>query len=690
MLASTKLLEEGATIPFIARYRKEATGSLDELQIAEIQKQLTRYNDLVKRKQTILETIREAGKLSDALEQQINSSWDSIELEDLYLPYKPKRQTRAEKARQRGLEGLAKILMTQRNEQPELSAQRFVKGEVESVEEALSGARDIIAEWISENPRTRDFARKQFTRQAHILSKVVKGKEAEGQKYLDYFNFEEKASRAAAHRILALFRAEQEGILRLKIRPQQEEELVERICRFYVKGNNLASQQVELAARDAWKRLLLPTLETEIRNRLKEKADNDSIAVFKENLRHLLMEAPLGPKACLAIDPGFRTGCKMVCLDEHGQLLHSETIFPHPPQKEEEKSKNRIRSLCKQYNIAAIAVGNGTAGRETEVLLQAVDFDHKPAIFMVNEDGASVYSASEAGREEFPDLDLTIRGAISIGRRLMDPLAELIKIDPKSMGVGQYQHDVDQKSLKEELDRVVEACVNAVGVNLNTASRHLLTYVSGLGPKTASNIIELRKQQGGIFSRNELKKVSGLGAKAFEQCAGFLRIPQAKNPLDQTAVHPERYELVKRMLKDMQFNLEEVLADMRKLDSIKLESYVGEEVGLPTLKDIIRELAQPGRDPRPALEEFSFDQRLRDLGDVKEGMTLPGMITNVTNFGAFVDIGIKENGLVHISQLSDEYVSNPADIVQLNQKVQVRVISVDHKRRRVQLSMKMN
>ena len=715
---TVELLQGGATIPFIARYRKEATGGLDELQIAEIQRQLSSFEALEKRKATILGTIEELGRLTPDLKLKIEDCWVEAELEDIYLPYKPKRKTKAEVARQQGLEGLAKILMAQRERDAEYAAHRFVRGEVESATAALEGARHIIAEWVNENPKTRDFVRSQLERFGRIESKLVKGKETEAQKYRDYFSFDEALKRAPAHRILALNRGESEGYLRVRVRSESEERLIENISRYYVKGSNESSQQVALAVKDAYKRLLQPSLETELRKKAKEKADADSIKVFAENLRHLLMESPLGQKRTLAIDPGFRTGCKVVCLDEQGNLLHNETIFPHPPQKEAQKAQAQLEHLIKKYRIEAIAIGDGTAGRETEALVKrivastplshpnstplshpnstpsshlsnrALSEVEMPKVFMVNEDGASVYSASAIAREEFPDHDVTVRGAVSIGRRLMDPLAELIKIDPKSLGIGQYQHDVDQKLLKQELDWVVESCVNAVGVNLNTASKHLLTYVSGLGPKIAENVVAYRQANGGFTSRTELKKVAGLGPKAFEQCAGFLRIPDAKNPLDRTAVHPERYALVKQMLSDHGISTEKALFNAELVQELELHKYVNPGVGLPTLQDIVKELAKPGRDPREGIKEFSFDPRLKDINDVQEGMVLPGLVGNVTNFGAFVNIGIKESGLVHVSHLANRYVSNPAEVVKLNQQVTVKVLSVDLERKRIQLSMK--
>lgn len=682
------LLQEGATIPFIARYRKEATSGLDEVQIADIQRQLDFYNTIEKRKETILSTIEEQGKLTDQLKAKIQSCFNETELEDIYLPYKPKRKTKADTARENGLEGLAKILMSQFENDVEKAANRFVKGDVNSIDDALEGARYIIAEWVNENSRTRDFLRTKLERTARLFSKVAKDKEENAAKYKDYFAFDELLQRAPAHRILALFRAEKEGLLKLKTKPDYEEDLVENVVKHYVKGRTEASYQVELAVKDAYKRLLFPSIETELRNKAKEKADKDSIKVFAENLRNLLMEAPLGQKNILAIDPGFRTGCKVVCLDPYGKLLHNEAVFPHAPQNQWSKAQESLKSLVSKYKIEAFAIGDGTAGRETESLVRSLGLNPLPQVFMVNEDGASVYSASENGREEFPNQDVTVRGSVSIGRRLMDPLSELIKIDPKSLGIGQYQHDVDQKLLKQELDWVVESCVNKVGVNLNTASKHLLTYVSGLGPKIAENIVSYRNENGAYNSRAELKKVKGLGPKAFEQAAGFLRIPDAKNPLDSTAVHPERYALLKKILADHKINLDDALNNSKLQNEVNLQAYISDDVGLPTLKDIFNELAKPGRDPREKAQEFSFDNRLKSIEDLTAGMIIPGTISNVTNFGAFVNIGIKENGLVHISHLANKYVSNPAEVVKLNQQVMVKVLEVDLNRKRIQLSIK--
>ncbi|MFY0673634.1 MAG: RNA-binding transcriptional accessory protein [Bacteroidia bacterium] len=682
------LLQEGATIPFIARYRKEATGGLDEVEIAEIQRQLEFYNNIEKRKDTILSTIEGQGKLTDQLSTKIQSCFNETELEDIYLPYKPKRKTKADTARENGLEGLAKILMSQYENDVERAAYRFVKGNVTSSENALEGARHIIAEWVNENPKTRDFLRNKLQRSTRIFSKVAKGKEEDAAKYKDYFSFDELIHRAPAHRVLALFRGEKEGLLKLKTKADSEEDLVDHVIHYYVKGRTESSQQVEHAVKDAYKRLLFPGIETELKKQAKEKADKESIQVFADNLRNLLMEAPLGQKAILAIDPGFRTGCKVVCLDKNGNLNHHEAIFPHAPQNDWQKAKSALEHLATKHHIEAFAIGDGTAGRETEKLVRSLNLQPMPQVFMVNEDGASVYSASESAREEFPKQDVTVRGSVSIGRRLMDPLAELIKIDPKSIGIGQYQHDVDQKQLKQELDWVVESCVNAVGVNLNTASKHLLTYVSGLGAKTAENIVLNRAENGDFKSRAELKKVKGLGPKAFEQAAGFLRIPNAKNPLDNTAVHPERYALLKKILADHKVDLFDALNNSRLEKELNLQPYITAEVGLPTLKDILKELAKPGRDPREKAQEFSFDQRLNTIENVEPGMIVPGIISNVTNFGAFVNIGIKENGLVHISHLANKFVSNPSEVVKLNQQVMVKVIEVDLKRKRIQLSIK--
>lgn len=682
------LLDSGATIPFISRYRKESTGSLDEEQIADIQKLLQYFTELQKRKESILKTIDEQGKLSKELEQTIKNCLSDVELEDLYLPYKPRRRTKADIAKEKGLENLANILLKQQENKLDKVASTFINDEVKNIDEALEGAKHIIAEWINEDTKVRDQLRKLLDKKAVVSAKLVKGKEEEAAKYKDYFAYDEDLNKCPAHRLLAIFRAEDEGFLKIKVKPSNENDAIDILDYNYLKAENDCSKQIEQAIDDAYKRLLMPSLESEMRKKAKEKADKASIAVFAENLRNLLMESPLGQKRILAIDPGFRSGCKVVCIDAQGNLLHNETIYPHPPQNELKKAMSKVRTLVNQFKIDAIAIGDGTAGRETENMIKKIIFERKVAAFMVNEDGASVYSASKIGREEFPNYDVTVRGSVSIGRRLMDPLSELIKIDPKSLGIGQYQHDVDQKLLKQDLDLVVESCVNQVGVNLNTASKHLLTYVSGLGPKLAENIVEYRKENGAFSSRSELKKVSGLGPKAFEQAAGFLRVHGAKNPLDNSAVHPERYTLVNKMAKDLNKKVEELMhtPDLDKL--IDLSKYQTEDIGLPTLKDILNELKKPGRDPRASIKRFEYDPRLNTINDLEEGMLVNGMISNVTNFGAFVNIGIKENGLIHISNLANEFISNPADVVKLNQQVVVKVLEVDKERKRIQLSLK--
>ena len=683
-----KLLEGGATVPFIARYRKEATGGLDEVQIDDIKQLLDKWNELQKRKEAIIKSIQEQGKLSADLLAEIKGCKSLVELEDLYLPYKPRRKTKADMAREKGLEPLAKIIMKQNERDIENAAFRFVKNEVQTTDEALDGARNIIAEWVNENGVVRDKARQHFAKNALITSRLVIGKEEEAQKYRDYFKYEQELNQVPAHRILALFRAEKEGFVKTKISANRIDDFKERLNRFYIKSNGEAAEQIEMATEDACKRLLFPAMETESRAIAKDKADANSIGVFAENLRNLLMEPPLGPKRILAIDPGFRTGCKVVCIDAKGDLLHNETIYPHPPQNEMKRAMSKVRTLVNQFKIDAIAVGDGTAGRETENMLKRIVFERKVGAFMVNEDGASIYSASKVGRAEFPSYDVTVRGAVSIGRRLMDPLAELIKIDPKSLGIGQYQHDVDQKQLKETLDRVVESCVNAVGVNLNTASSHLLTSVSGLGPKLAQSIVTYRTENGAFKSRAELKKVPGLGPKAYELSAGFLRVPESDNPLDNSAVHPERYKLVEKMAKNLGKQVDEILFQSDLESQLNLSEFEDQETGLLTLRDILNELAKPGRDPRAGIKRFEYDPRLKTIADVQEGMIVPGMVTNVTNFGAFVNIGIKENGLIHISNLANEFVSNPADVVKLNQQLLVKVIEVDTERKRIQLSLK--
>ena len=680
------LLGEGATIPFISRYRKEATGGLDEVQIEQIKEQHDKLCDIAKRKETILGTITEQGKLTAELKKRINDTWNPTELEDIYLPYKPKRKTRAEAARQKGLEPLATLLLLQRENNLSARAASFVKGEVKDVEDALKGARDIIAEQVNEDERARNAVRNQFSRQAEINAKVVKGKEEEAAKYRDYFDFSEPLKRCTSHRLLAIRRAEAEGLLRVSITPD-DEACIERLERQFVRGNNECSEQVSEAAIDAYKRLLKPSIETEFAAQSKEKADDEAIRVFTENLRQLLLAAPLGQKRVLAIDPGFRTGCKVVCLDAQGNLLHNENIYPHPPVGKTGEAASKLRKMVEAYQIEAISIGNGTASRETEDFINQQTFDRQIPVFVVSEQGASIYSASKIARDEFPDYDVTVRGAVSIGRRLMDPLAELVKIDPKSIGVGQYQHDVDQTKLKKALDQTVENCVNLVGVNLNTASSHLLTYISGLGPQLAQNIVNYRAENGAFNSRKELMKVPRMGAKAFEQCAGFLRIPGAKNPLDNTAVHPESYHIVEQMAKDLKCTVNELIADKELRRKINISNYVTPVVGLPTLQDIMQELEKPGRDPRKTIKVFEFDKNVRTIADLREGMILPGIVGNITNFGAFVDIGIKENGLVHLSQLAERYISDPTEIVSIHQHVMVRVMNVDTDRKRIQLSM---
>ena len=680
------LLNGGATIPFISRYRKEATGGLDEVQIGEIKERSDKLCEIAKRKETILKTIEEQGKLTADLKKRIDTCWDATELEDIYLPYKPKRKTRAEVARQKGLEPLATILMMQRENNLSSRVRTFIKGEVKDEEDALKGARDIIAEQVSEDERSRNQIRNQFSRQAIITSKVVKGKEEEAAKYKDYFDFSEPLKRCTSHRLLAIRRGEAEGLLKVSISPN-DEECTERLERSYVRGNNECSRQVQEAVRDAYKRLLKPSIETEFAALSKEKADEEAIRVFAGNLRQLLLAPPLGQKRVMGIDPGYRTGCKIVCLDAQGNLLHNETIYPHPPKSEHGVSARKLTKLVEQYQIEAIAIGNGTASRETEAFVTNQRYDRKLQVFVVSDDGASIYSASKIAREEFPEYDVTVRGAVSIGRRLMDPLAELVKIEAKSIGVGQYQHDVDQTALKKSLDMTVESCVNSVGVNLNTASRHLLTYISGLGPTLAQNIVDYRAENGAFTSRKELMKVPRMGAKAFEQCAGFLRIPNAKNPLDNSAVHPESYAVVEHIAKDMKCSVEDLIKNKEIRSQINIQKYVTDKVGLPTLTDIMEELEKPGRDPRQAIKVFEFDKNVKTIDDLKEGMVLPGIVTNITNFGCFVDVGIKENGLVHVSQLCRQFVSDPTTVVSIHQHVQVKVIGIDRERKRISMTM---
>lgn len=681
------LLNEGATIPFISRYRKEVTGGLDEVQIGAIKDQLDKLTELSKRKETILATIEEQEKLTPELRKRIEESWDSTEIEDLYLPYKPKRVTKAEIARRKGLEPLAKIVMMQNENNLSARIKSFIKGEVKNAEEALQGARDIIAEWINENESARNTVRNSFAHTAMITSKVIKGKEEEGAKYRDYFDFSESLNRASSHRLLALRRGEAEGILRVSISPDAES-CLDRLNRRFVKGRGKVSEQVATAVDDSFKRLLKPSIETEFSNQSKAKADEEAIRVFAENLRQLLLAPPLGQKRVLGVDPGYRTGCKLVCLDAQGNLLHNEAIFPHPPQNEKGKAAAKVAQLVATYAIDAIAIGNGTASRETEQFITNIRYDRKVQVFVVSENGASIYSASKIAREEFPEYDVTVRGAVSIGRRLMDPLAELVKIDPKSIGVGQYQHDVEQNALKKSLDQTVESCVNLVGVNVNTASKHLLTYISGLGPTLAQNIVNYRVEHGPFTSRKELMKVPRMGEKAFEQSAGFLRIPDGKNPLDNSAVHPESYPIVERMAKDLKCSVADLITDKALKKKLKLTDYLTDKVGMPTLLDIMEELDKPGRDPRQTIQVFAFDPTVKTIEDLKEGQVLPGIVTNITNFGCFVDVGIKENGLVHISELADRFVSDPTQVVSIHQHVKVKVLSVDLSRKRVQLSMK--
>ena len=708
------LLEEGCTIPFISRYRKERTGGLDEVQIAAISDRFNKFKEIEKRKETITKTIRELDKLSPDLEQRIADCWDATELEDIYLPFRPKRRTRAQVAREQGLEPLAKLIMLQRERDPEAAAVRFVSApdprsgdvsSVPSVAAALKGAQDIIAETVSEDERSRQQLRNLFARQAFIVSKVVKAKADtdEAAKYSDYFDWEEPLKRCSSHRLLAMRRGESEGILRISITPD-DEEAIDRLKRHYVYGNTPCGRLVAEAVEDGYKRLLKPAIETEFAAQSKEKADEEAIRVFAENLRQLLLGAPLGQKRVMGVDPGFRTGCKVVCLDAQGNLLHHEAIFPHPPVNKRTEAAIAIQKMIKKYQIEAISIGNGTASRETEHFIKDALAGHydlptphnrpnnptspSPQVFVVSESGASVYSASKIARDEFPDEDVTVRGAVSIGRRLMDPLAELVKIDPKSIGVGQYQHDVDQTKLKHSLDQTVESCVNSVGVNLNTASQHLLMYVSGLGPVLAKNIVDYRRENGAFTSRAQLKKVPRLGPSAFQQCAGFLRIPGAKNPLDNSAVHPESYPIVEQMAKDQGCTVVDLINNKEKREAVDIKRYVTTEVGIPTLTDIMKELEKPGRDPREQLEEFEFDKNVASIDDLVEGMVLPGIVTNITNFGAFVDIGVHQDGLVHISQMANRRIAHPLDVVKLHQHIQVRVIEVDRRRNRISLTMK--
>ena len=713
-----KLLDDGCTIPFISRYRKERTGGLDEIQIAKISDLGERLKEMQKRKETIVKTITDQGRMTDELQQRIDATWNPTELEDIYLPFKPKRRTRAQVAREQGLEPLAEILLMQREQNPQKVAERFVRGEVKDVEGALQGAKDIIAEIVSEDEMSRQQVRQQFRRDAVIRSKVVaKKKETdEAAKYYDYFDFEEPLRRCSSHRLLAMRRGETEGILRVSI-TTDDEQCIERLERHYLRGYGPCRQIVGEAVKDGYKRLLCPSIETEFATSSKEQADDEAIKVFTENLRQLLLAAPLGQKRVMGIDPGFRTGCKVVCLDAQGNLLHHEAIFPHPPVNHRMQATMHLQQMISDYNIEAIAIGNGTASRETKQFVEDVlqnskgllaekgskksfgeglsaasssqrNDDSGVRLYVVSEDGASIYSASKLARDEFPDKDVTVRGAVSIGRRLMDPLAELVKIDPKSIGVGQYQHDVDQAKLKHSLDQTVELCVNSVGIDLNTASQQLLTYVSGVGATLAKNIVDYRREHGAFTGREQLKKVPRLGPAVFEQCAGFLRIRNAKNPLDDSAVHPESYAVVERMANDCGCTVAELISNKEKRESIDVNRYVGDGIGLPTLNDIMNELEKPGRDPRKQIEEFDFDPNVKEIDDLLEGMVLPGIVTNITNFGAFVDIGVHHDGLVHISQLANRYVKDPNDVVHLHQHVMVKVIGVDRRRNRISLSMK--
>ena len=687
--ATIRLLDDGATIPFISRYRKEATGSLDEVAIRNIQLRNQELQDIIKRKEYILETIETQGKLTLELKERINTTLDAAVLEDIYLPYKPKRRTRAAIARERGLEPLAKIIMAQTSSDIERQASRFLSDGVNSVDDAISGALDIIAEWVSENEKVRSLVRTRYIKSAIISSSVVKGKEDEAQNYKNYFDFSEPLKYCSSHRYLAMRRGETDGLLRVSV-SIDDDEMLERLERFFVKSvaTSQVAEYIRQAVKDGYKRLIKPSIETEVSALIKEKSDTTAIAMFADNVRQLLFAPPLGHKRVMGIDPGYRTGCKVVCLDAQGNLLHNDVIYPCAPTNDYKGAARKISYLVEAYKIDAIAVGNGTAGRETEKFLSSLRYPHKVQVFVVNENGASIYSASKIAREEFPDKDVTVRGAVSIGRRLIDPLAELVKIDPKSIGVGQYQHDVDQAKLKDALDYTVSSCVNLVGVNVNTASRQLLAYVSGIGPQLAGNIVEYRAEHGDFESRKSLKDVPRMGDKAFQQCAGFLRIPNAENILDNTAVHPESYSIVERIAKDNKCSVEEIVNNKELLHSIDLNRYVSNEIGLPTLTDIVSELDKPGRDPRSRVEIMEFDERVKSINDLSEGMVLNGIVNNITAFGAFVDIGIKENGLVHISQLCDHFVSSPSEILKVHQHVKVKVIEIDHSRNRIALTMK--
>lgn len=686
--ATVQLLDEGATIPFISRYRKEMTQGLDEVAIEKIKITTEKYRELEQRKTYVLGIIKEQEKLTPELEQKINQCWDALELEDLYLPYKPKRKTRATVAKENGLEPLAEWIGLELDKDVLVEASKFLNDKVKSIEDALEGARDIIAERINEDAEARAIVRNQFERFSVMYAKVYKSKQAEAAKYSDYFEFDEPLKKCPSHRLLAMFRGEDEGFLKLTIKPD-EDIVLDKLDHLFIKRNNEASKQLSEAITDCYDRLLAPSIENEFRTLAKDRADDEAILVFAENLRQLLLSAPLGSKRILALDPGFRSGCKVVCLNEEGTLLADDIIYPHEPQRDVTGAIQTIYKLVTKYKIEAIAIGNGTAGRETEDIVRSMTFDQSVQIFMVNENGASVYSASEVAREEFPDKDVTVRGSVSIGRRLADPLAELVKIDPKSIGVGQYQHDVHQVKLKRSLDTVVESCVNTVGVNLNTASKSLLTYVSGLGPTIAQNIVTYRNENGAFKSRAQLKKVSRLGDKAFEQCAGFLRIPSAKNVLDNSAVHPESYGIVEQMAKDLSCNVSDLITDDSLRKQIDPKKYITEKAGLLTVNDILKELSKPGRDPREQIKVFEF-ANVKKPEDLTEGMVLPGIVTNITKFGCFVDVGVKQDGMVHISQLANKFVNDPNEVVKLQQQVQVRVMEVDLARKRISLSMKEN
>ena len=687
VLGALRLLEDGATIPFIARYRKEATGGLDEVEIAAISAESEKFDELVKRKEFVIEAIEAAGALTDELKARIENSWDATEIEDIYLPYKQKKRTRATIAREAGLEPLAKIIMAGNCNDIEGMAMRYVNDKVESAEDAIKGAQDIIAEWVSESEAARNAVRRLFDREAVITSHVVKGKEEEAANYRDYFEKLYKLSRCPSHALLAMRRGEAEKLLKVNIEID-DDEAVERLEKIFVKSDNKTADIVRQAVKDGYKRLLMPSIETEFAHQSKEVADKEATRIFANNLKQLLLTAPLGQKRTMGIDPGFRTGCKVVCLDAQGTLLYNDTIYPHPPKSETAMAMKKIATLAEQYKIEAIAIGNGTAGRETEQFIQKISFRYPPQVFVVSESGASIYSASAVAREEFPDYDVTVRGAVSIGRRLMDPLAELVKIDAKNIGVGQYQHDVDQTMLRQALDQTVENCVNSVGVEVNNASKQLLTYVAGVGPKLAQNIIDYRTENGGFKSRKELLKVAKMGAKTYEQCAGFIRVAASDNPLDRSAVHPERYALVEKMAKDLGAKVEDLINNAELRKQIDINKYVSDKVGLPTLQDIMSELEKPGRDPRMQIEEWSFDPNIRTINDLHEGMLLDGQVTNITNFGAFVDIGIKENGLLHISQIANRRISSVDEVLHLNQHIKVKVLELDLDRKRISLTMK--